>query len=68
MKQFLHGFDVCIAKTFTSDVEDFDQAFDAWIGSFPDRESLRKELLRTEEGTKSIIKGISYGSTEPLES
>lgn len=66
MARFTHSFDVRISKQFESDVEDFDEAFDAWAESFADRSALRKELLTTDEGTKSILQGIIHNQTDSL--
>ena len=62
-KRYTHYFDVRLANSFQSDIEDFDEAFDAWCNSFPDRPSLRKELLASDEGTKSILSGVVYSDT-----
>jgi hypothetical protein len=62
-KRYTHYFDVRLAKAIQSDVEDFDEAFDAWCDSFPDRPSLRKELMASDEGTMTILKGVIYSDT-----
>jgi hypothetical protein len=62
-KRYTHYFDVRLANSFQSDIEDFDEAFDAWCNSFPDRPSLRKELLASDESTMSILKGVLHSDT-----
>lgn len=66
MAKFLHSFDVRISKQFESDIEDFDEAFNAWASSFADRSALRKNLLTTDEGTKSILQGIVHNQTDSI--
>lgn len=62
-KRYTHYFDIRLANSFESDIEDFDEAFDAWCNSFPDRPSLRKRLLSSDEETKSILKGLLHSDT-----
>lgn len=62
-KRYTHYFDMRLANSFESDVEDFDEAFDAWCNSFPDRPSLRIALLTSDEGTKSILQGVLHSET-----
>lgn len=62
-KRYTHYFDMRLANSFESDVEDFDEAFDAWCNSFPDRPSLRNALLTSDEGLKSILQGVLHSET-----
>jgi hypothetical protein len=61
--RYTHFFDVRLAVSFGSDIEDFDEAFDAWAESFPNRESLRKALLNSDESTKTLLQGIVHSDT-----
>ncbi len=61
--RYTHYFDVRLAISFSSDTEDFDDAFDRWSESFPNSESLRKALLSSDESTKSLMQGIVYSDT-----
>jgi hypothetical protein len=61
--RYTHYFDVRLAISFDSDIEDFDDAFDAWLESFPTTESRRKALLSSDESTESLIQGIVYSDT-----
>jgi hypothetical protein len=61
--RYTHFFDVRLAVSFGSDIEDFDAAFDAWAESFTSRESLRKALLNSDESTKTLLQGIAYSDT-----
>lgn len=67
MAKFTHSFDVRICKQFESGIEDFDEAFNAWADGFADRSALRKELLTTDEGTKSILQGVIHNQTDSLD-
>jgi len=62
-KRYTHYFDVRLANSFQSDIEDFDEAFDAWCDSFPDKLSLREKLLVSDESTMSILKGVLHSDT-----
>ena len=61
--KFTHYFDVRLANNFESDIEDFDEAFDAWASGFASRPELRAALLNSDEDTKSLLKGIVYSDT-----
>jgi hypothetical protein len=63
MKQFTHCFDVRISRQIESDIEDFDDALNAWINSFPSITALRNALLSTTEDTHSLAKGILHSDT-----
>lgn len=66
---FHHSFELCISNVgFESEIEDFDEAFDAWVYSFPTLDSLRKALLTTNESTKSLLDATIHSGTEKLES
>ncbi len=65
--KYTHHFDVRVANHFQSDIEDFDAAFNAWAVQFPDSHELRKRLLSTDEGIKSILQGIVYFETNDEE-
>lgn len=62
-KRYTHCFDVRLANSFESDVQDFDEAFEAWCESFPDRPSLRSRLLASDEDAKTILQGVIHNDT-----
>ena len=62
--KYHHHFDVRLANDFHSDIEDFDQAFEAWSEKFTDRSALRKRLLTSGESLKTILQGIVFSETE----
>ena len=61
--RYTHCFDVCLANHFQSDIEDFDAAFNSWAAQFSDSWELRKRLLSSDEGIKSILQGIAFSET-----
>ena len=61
--RYHHHFDVRIANDFHSDIEDFDEAFEAWSEKFTDRSALRKRLLTSDESLKTILQGIVFSET-----
>lgn len=63
-KRYTHSFDTRIAINFDSDIEDFDEAFDAWIGTFPDSAAKRAALLNGDESTKTLMQGIIWNQTD----
>jgi hypothetical protein len=67
MPRYTHSFDTCIAVSFKSDIEDFDEAFDTWIVQFPDSAARRAALLDGDESTKTLIEGIIFNHTEDTE-
>lgn len=63
-KRYTHSFDTRIAINFESDIEDFDEAFNAWASSFPDSASARAALLNGDESTKTLMEGIVHNQTD----
>lgn len=63
MAKFTHYFDVRLANNFDSDLGDFEEAFDEWVNSFDDLESVRRALLTSDESTKSIMQGVQHNET-----
>ena len=61
--RFHHHFDVRLTNDFHSDIEDFEQAFEAWSKKFTDRSALRKRLLTSGESLKTILQGIVFSET-----
>lgn len=62
--KYTHYFDVRIANSFESDIEDFEDAFDHWLStSFADRTAIRAALLTSDEDTKSLLAGVVYSDT-----
>ncbi len=61
--KYHHYFDVRIANDFHSDIEDFDEAFEAWAEKFTDRSALRARLLASDESLKTICQGIVHSET-----
>lgn len=65
---FHHYFELCLSNVgFQSDTENFEEAFDAWVASFPDTESLRKALLTSNESTSSLLGATIHSGTDRLE-
>lgn len=63
-KRYTHYFDVRLANSFESDIEDFEDAFDHWCATqFQTSLDLRKALLDSNEGIKSILEGILHSDT-----
>ena len=67
MPRYTHCFDVRIAQSFESDIEDFEEAFEAWAAQFKTSSELRTALLSSDESTKSIIQGLDYSDTHDSE-
>lgn len=63
VKRFTHCFDVRLSRQIESDIEDFDDALDAWINSFPSITALRNALLSAPEDTLSLTQGILHSDT-----
>lgn len=63
MARYTHHFDISITNNFDSDIEDFEEALEAWLGQFTSTEETRTSLLFTDESTKSIIKCITHNDT-----
>jgi len=61
--KYTHYFDVRVAQSFESDIEDFDAALSKWISSFQTSIALRKAMLTSDEGTKSMLQGIIHSDT-----
>ncbi|MEB3320130.1 MAG: hypothetical protein VKI63_04235 [Cyanobium sp.] len=62
--RYQHSFDTHICINFESEIENFDEAFDAWISSFPDSAARRAALLNSDESTKTLIRGVSWKQTD----
>lgn len=67
MPLYTHYFDVRIAQSFESGIEDFDEAFDEWCKQFATTSELRSALLTSDESTKSILQGIDHSDTDGSE-
>ena len=67
MTRYVHYFDVRIARQFESHIGDFERAFEKWASSFPTDFMLRDELLSSDESTQSILDGIVYSDTDPID-
>jgi hypothetical protein len=65
--RYTHSFDTRICVKFDSDIEDFDEAFDAWIDQFPDSASKRAALLKGSESTRDLMRGIIHNQTDDNE-
>jgi hypothetical protein len=61
--KYTHYFDVRVAQSFESDIEDFDAALSKWISSFQTSIALRKAMLTSDEGAKSMLQGIIHSDT-----
>lgn len=68
MARYRHSFDTRIAIIFESDIEDFDEAFDAWISQFSDSAAQRAALLNGGESTKDLMKGVIHNWSEDTQS
>jgi hypothetical protein len=64
--KYKHYFDLTVANHFESDIEDFDDALNAWAAQIT-RGKLRGALLDTDEGVQSIWEGIVHSDTEAQE-
>jgi hypothetical protein len=62
---YTHYFDARLSNQFDSDIEDFDEALQAFIKSFPDKASLRKFLTSSGDGdtTDAIVQSIIHSDT-----
>lgn len=67
MPRYTHYFDVRIAQSIESDIEDFEEAFDEWCKQFATTSELRQALLTSDESTKSLIQGLDHSDTDDSE-
>lgn len=67
MARYRHSFDTRICICFESDIEDFDEAFDTWITTFPDSATKRAALLDSDESTKTLMQGVAWNQTDFIE-
>lgn len=68
MARYTHYFDVCVSNSFDSDIEDFEEALNKWLGDLGTIENKRREILSTDESTSSLMRGIVYTDTLQNES
>ena len=67
MARYCHSFDTRICISFESEIEDFEEAFDTWIDSFPDSAAKRAALLNSDESAKTLMQGVSWNNTDFIE-
>ena len=68
MARYTHYFDVCVSNSFDSDIEDFEEALNKWLGDLGTIENKRREILSTDESTSSLMRGIVHTDTLQNES
>jgi hypothetical protein len=62
-KRYVHYFNVLVSNSFSSDIEDFDEAVNEWIRSFISSAELRAELLHCDECAFALAKDIQHEDT-----
>ena len=68
MARYTHYCDVCVSNSFDSDIEDFEEALNKWLGDLGTIENKRREILSTDESTSSLMRGIVHTDTLQNES
>lgn len=58
--RYTHYFDLLVANQFSSDIEDFDEAYQAWLDTFSSQDDVARELLK---GDFHLINDIKPTST-----
>lgn len=62
--RYTHYFDTRVAIQFDSDIEDFSEAFDAWMESLPDAAARRNALLDCQESVSTLMEGVIHSQTD----
>jgi len=61
--RYTHYFDTRIAIHFESDIEDFDEAFNAWMDSLPGTSARRRALTEGDESVTTLREGVIWSET-----